>query len=57
VDLALAHPFSPCGVQTVSLGVAARVPASGQVSIELMRIADQALYSAKVAGRNQVACG
>jgi diguanylate cyclase (GGDEF)-like protein len=57
VDLALAHPFSPCGVQTVSLGVAARVPVSGQVSIELMRIADQALYSAKVAGRNQVACG
>jgi diguanylate cyclase (GGDEF)-like protein len=55
--LALPHPFSPCGVQTVSLGVAARVPLSGQASIDLMRLADQALYSAKRSGRNQVACG
>jgi diguanylate cyclase (GGDEF)-like protein len=55
--LGLPHPFSPCGVQTVSLGVAARVPLSGQASIDLMRLADQALYSAKVSGRNQVVCG
>lgn len=54
VGLALSHPSSPCGVQTVSLGVAARVPLRGQDSIDLMRLADQALYSAKLAGRNQV---
>jgi diguanylate cyclase (GGDEF)-like protein len=56
LNLALPHPFSPCGVQTVSLGVAARVPLSDQASIDLMRFADHALYSAKLAGRNQVVC-
>lgn len=55
--LELAHPASPWGVQTVSLGIAARVPAGGQDSIELMRLADHALYAAKIAGRNRVACG
>jgi diguanylate cyclase (GGDEF)-like protein len=54
--LAMPHPSSPCGVQTVSLGVAVRIPLSGQASIELMKLADQALYSAKLSGRNQVAC-
>lgn len=55
--LGLAHPFSSCGVQTVSLGVAVRVPLSGQRPIDLMRIADEALYTAKMAGRNQVSLG
>jgi len=55
--LALAHPSNPSGVQTVSLGVAVRVPLSGQDSIDLMKLADQALYAAKLSGRNQVACG
>jgi diguanylate cyclase (GGDEF)-like protein len=54
--LALPHPSSPSGVQTVSLGVAVRVPLQSQASIDLMRIADQALYSAKLSGRNKVAC-
>jgi diguanylate cyclase (GGDEF)-like protein len=56
-DLALPHPLSPCGVQTASVGVAVRVPLGDQASIDLMRIADQALYSAKRSGRDKVACG
>ena len=56
LDLALSHPLSPCGVQTVSLGVAVRTPFKEQPSIDLMRLADEALYAAKHAGRNQVAC-
>jgi diguanylate cyclase (GGDEF)-like protein len=54
--LALAHSSNPHGVQTVSIGVAVRVPLDGQVPIDLMRLADQALYSAKLSGRNQVTC-
>lgn len=54
--LALEHSSSPYGVQTVSIGVAVRVPLDGEVPIDLMRSADQALYSAKLSGRNQVAC-
>jgi diguanylate cyclase (GGDEF)-like protein len=54
-DLALPHSSSLCGVQTVSVGVAIRAPLSGQASIDMMRLADQALYAAKRAGQNQVA--
>jgi diguanylate cyclase (GGDEF)-like protein len=57
LDLALPHPMTACGMQTVSLGVAVQVPLDGQKSIELIRSADKALYEAKLAGRNQVACG
>lgn len=52
----LPHPGNPCGMQTVSLGVAALVPEASQSSTELVNLADTALYAAKVLGRNQVAC-
>ena len=56
-DLALPHPTSACGMQTVSLGVAVRTPSGRDTSIELMRVADKAMYDAKLNGRNQVAWG
>ena len=48
------HPSTPLGVQTVSLGVAALIPRSAQRSVELINLADAALYRAKALGRNQV---
>lgn len=55
LDLALPHPATACGMQTVSLGVTVRLPLNGQKSIELVRLADEALYEAKLGGRNRVA--
>ena len=52
----LTHPFTPSGVQTVSLGVAALTPDRTRNSSELVDLADRALYRAKISGRNQVAC-
>jgi diguanylate cyclase (GGDEF)-like protein len=57
LNLALRHPTLPTGLQTVSLGVAVRQPVSGQASMELLQLADEALYTAKRGGRNRVACG
>jgi len=51
----LAHAGSPIGVQTVSLGVAALVPDGQEQVMDLVRIADRALYRAKGLGRNRVA--
>lgn len=48
------HPGSPAGVQTVSVGVAGLVPQDGQRAMELVTIADAALYRAKDMGRNRV---
>ena len=49
------HPSSPPGVQTVSIGVAGIIPQRDQKPMELVNLADHALYGAKLSGRNQVA--
>jgi diguanylate cyclase (GGDEF)-like protein len=54
-DLALPHPHNAHqGIVTLSLGVATLVPRRGEDETELLLAADQALYSAKEKGRNQV---
>jgi diguanylate cyclase (GGDEF)-like protein len=54
--LAIPHPASPTGsVVTISLGVAACVPAQGSPMASLVSEADAALYRAKQAGRNRTA--
>ena len=51
----LPHPRSACApVVTVSVGVVSAMPDSRTGEEELVRRADQALYQAKAAGRNQV---
>ena len=53
--LQTAHRGSPFGVLTISAGVAALAPRRGEhVPAMLVEAADQALYAAKAAGRNQV---
>lgn len=52
--LRIPHEDSPFGHVTVSLGVATLLPAEADSAEELVRRADQALYRAKLRGRNQV---
>lgn len=53
----LPHRGSATGMQTISVGVASRVPAPGEPVTELIAVADRALYRAKDAGRNCVVAG
>ncbi len=50
----LDHGNSDHGTVTVSVGCATRMPSRGGNALELMAAADQQLYAAKSAGRNQV---
>ena len=50
----LPHPTGPQGIQTVSLGATAATPAGGEGSELLVKRADEALYCAKLGGRDQV---
>lgn len=52
--LALPHQTSLFGCVTISVGVAAMVPAKGDTPDILVKCADQALYLAKAQGRNRV---
>lgn len=52
----LPHPTGPSGVQTVSIGAASLGPEPGQPPSVLVKRADEALYCAKLGGRDQVSC-
>ena len=51
-SLALPHPETSPGIVTVSLGVASLVPSRQRLAVDLVRLADAALYRAKQSGRN-----
>jgi diguanylate cyclase (GGDEF)-like protein len=52
--LAMPHSAAPLGRITVSVGVAATSPATGQNPLDLIEAADAGLYMAKRRGRNTV---
>jgi diguanylate cyclase (GGDEF)-like protein len=57
LEMGTIHKGNSHGVVTISIGCATVVPAEGSNSIELVALADAALYAAKSAGRNCVKAG
>lgn len=51
--LGLPHPGSPARQVTISLGAVSGIPTSAQAPEAWLRLADNALYQAKAAGRNR----
>jgi diguanylate cyclase (GGDEF)-like protein len=54
LSLATPHTTSPFGIVTVSLGLASLQPSSEHAPLDLVKLADAALYRAKQAGRNTI---
>jgi diguanylate cyclase (GGDEF)-like protein len=52
--IGMEHAASPFGQVTISVGIASATPGKGDHPDMLITLADQALYNAKRAGRNQV---
>lgn len=54
--LNIAHPTSSHHLVTLSMGVDALIPQSGDDAKDLIAAADEALYKAKASGRNKIIC-
>mgnify|MGYP003680112776 FL=1 len=52
-DVAIIHREKDLGALTVSVGVASW-PESGEKPLQILTLADRALYRAKEAGRNRI---